>query len=423
MDAVMLRHYGLALATLITFVAWSVSYAQSLDPQKPAALGAGINKGNVDSMSGDHYYYFWAGPGHIDVKMAFKEMGIFGAPLRQALNFDFFDESRQLLSHNAVVSIGNLERIVNSGDFRSRQKVVLAVTPQKALVRLGGYYEIEVTGAAAFDGPASATAGVAPKGTQLVHPGGPLIQPGGALVQPGAALYKPGQASAASPQPPAGHDKASRHTKTAQGQINIPQVAATTCAVMSGQRKLDGRALQYLLLLDDDLVGNPVTIVLYREVINQCPKAYLNYQQRKRVSNPFPPGFLVNPNPSPLITPGSSLTNQSPASQTRSRGDMAKYDEAIQLRPNDAKVYGDRGNSRFAQQDYQGAIADYTEMIRLKPKYPEGYANRGLARKNSGDKQGAIADLRVAMTLFKAQGEQNAYRKVLGWLKEAQDLP
>jgi hypothetical protein len=217
---VTLRHCGLALATLIMFIAGSVSHAQSLDPQQPAALGAGVNKGNVDSMSGDHYYYFWAGPGHIDVKMGFKEMGIFGAPLRQALNFDFFDESGKLLSHNAVVSLANVERITTSGDLSSRQKVILAVTPQKGLVRLGGYYEIEVTGAVAFDGPASATAGVTPKGTELVHPGGPLLQPGGVLVQPGGALSKRGQASAADPpQPPEGTAKLIAEGTTVRGSL------------------------------------------------------------------------------------------------------------------------------------------------------------------------------------------------------------
>jgi hypothetical protein len=212
MDLTMLRRCGLALAALMAFVAGSVSHAQTLDPQKPAALGAGVNKGNVDSMSGDHYYYFWAGPGHIDVKVAFKEIGIYGAPVRQALTFDFFDESGKLLSHNAVVSIANLERMVIGGDFRSRQKVSLALTPQKALVRLGGYYEIEITGAAAFGGSASATAGVTPKGPELLHPGGPLLQPGGALVQPGGSLYKSGQAAATNPpRPPAGQGEVSRH--------------------------------------------------------------------------------------------------------------------------------------------------------------------------------------------------------------------
>src|SRR5437899_1602922 len=86
---------------IVWLFAASICYGQSLDPHKPAPLGAGINKGNIDNFSGAHYYYFWAKLGHINVRMAFKEMGIFGAPLRQALNFDFLDESGKLLSHNA----------------------------------------------------------------------------------------------------------------------------------------------------------------------------------------------------------------------------------------------------------------------------------------------------------------------------------
>ncbi|MBW4448485.1 MAG: tetratricopeptide repeat protein [Spirirestis rafaelensis WJT71-NPBG6] len=199
--------------------------------------------------------------------------------------------------------------------------------------------------------------------------------------------------------------------KTAYAQINIPQMATTTCAVMAGQRKLDRQALQYLSILDDDFAdANPVAIALYREVIKQCPKTYLNFQQRKRVSNPFRPGYLVKPNPTPLL-------NSNPQS------DMAKYDEAIRQHPNNAEVYFDRGNARLAQKDFQGAIADYTEFLRLEPNNPKVYANRGLARKNLGDKKGAIADLEVAMKLFKAKGDQSSYQKILPWLREAKNLP
>lgn len=199
--------------------------------------------------------------------------------------------------------------------------------------------------------------------------------------------------------------------ETAYAQINIPQVAARTCAVMAGKRKLDRQSLQYLSILDDDFAdANPVAIALYREVVKQCPKTYLNFQQRKRVSNPFPPGYLVKPNPTPLLN-----SNPQP--------DMAKYDEAIRQHPNNTKVYFDRGNARFAQKDFQGAIADYTEFLRLEPNNPKAYANRGLARTNLGDKKAAIADLEVAMKLFKAKGDQSSYQKILPLLREAKKLP
>ena len=92
--------------------------------------------------------------------------------------------------------------------------------------------------------------------------------------------------------------------QAAQAQINIPQAAATTCAVMAGQQQPDRRSFQYLLLLDEDLADlNPIAIALYREVVRQCPKTYLSFQQRKRVNSPYPRGSLVNPTPTPLLGP------------------------------------------------------------------------------------------------------------------------
>ena len=92
--------------------------------------------------------------------------------------------------------------------------------------------------------------------------------------------------------------------EAAQAQINIPQAAATTCAVMAGQRQPDGRSLQYLFLLDEDLGDlNPLALALYREVLRTCPKAYLSFQQRKRANTPYPRGSLLDPNPTPHIDP------------------------------------------------------------------------------------------------------------------------
>jgi hypothetical protein len=184
-----LRRLTCGVGVIVWFFAASVGHGQSLDPHKPAPLGAGINKGNIENFSGAHYYYFWAEPGHIDIRMAFKEMGMWGASLRQALNFDFFDESGKLLSHNAVASAANLEQITTKGDFDSRRKVVLVITAQKGLVRLGGYYEVEITGTAVFDGSAGATAGVRPKSSEPLLPGGSVnLLPGGpANLLPGKA--------------------------------------------------------------------------------------------------------------------------------------------------------------------------------------------------------------------------------------------
>lgn len=206
------------------------------------------------------------------------------------------------------------------------------------------------------------------------------------------------------------------NTEIAQAQINIQQIATKTCAVMAGQQKPDRQSFQYLLLLDDDEAfgsGNPVAFALSQAVLKQCPQAYLNFQHRKRVSNPFARGSLVKPNPTQLYHPESGSSNSSTSSV-----DMRKYDEAVRLHPNDINVYINRGNARYESKDYQGAIADYTQIVRLEPKNPKGYANRGLARKNLGDTVGAISDWQIALKLFKAQGDQDSYKKVQAWLSE-----
>lgn len=206
------------------------------------------------------------------------------------------------------------------------------------------------------------------------------------------------------------------YAETAQAQINIQQIATKTCAVMAGQQKPDRQSFQYLLLLDDDEAfgsGNPVAFALSQAVLKQCPQAYLNFQHRKRGSNPFAPGVLVKPNPTQIYNSESGSPNSSTSSV-----DMMKYDEAVRLHPHNINVYIKRGNARYESKDYQGAIADYTQIIRLEPKNPIGYANRGLVRESLGDKQSAIADWQVALKLFKAQGDNNSYQKVQTWLQE-----
>ena len=69
-----------------------------------------MNRGNVDNSGKGHTFYFYAGPGHIDVDMAFEEMGLFGAPLRQTMNFDLYNDNDTPASHNTVVSQGALAR-------------------------------------------------------------------------------------------------------------------------------------------------------------------------------------------------------------------------------------------------------------------------------------------------------------------------
>jgi tetratricopeptide (TPR) repeat protein len=75
------------------------------------------------------------------------------------------------------------------------------------------------------------------------------------------------------------------------------------------------------------------------------------------------------------------------------------YSQAIQLKPDYALAFYNRGVTRGKQGDLDGALADYNEAIRIKPDYPSALNNRGLARADQGDLDGAIADYNQAIRL------------------------
>jgi outer membrane protein OmpA-like peptidoglycan-associated protein len=167
--------------------------AQSHEMKSPTPLAPGLNKGNVDSIVGPNYYYFTAGPGHWQVHLTFHEMGFLGQPHRQFCNFDFINPQGQV-SHMQIWSQGNTATLDNHGDFVERKRMLLKVSGQSNLVRLGGYYEITITGAAQFDGREGSSAGVAmkqseslihPSNDSLVHSSGPLVSSSGPLVKGG----------------------------------------------------------------------------------------------------------------------------------------------------------------------------------------------------------------------------------------------
>jgi tetratricopeptide (TPR) repeat protein len=81
------------------------------------------------------------------------------------------------------------------------------------------------------------------------------------------------------------------------------------------------------------------------------------------------------------------------------QGAIADYDQALRINPNSAAAYFNRGNARSALGDYQGAIADYDQALRINPNFTLAYNNRGLARSDLSDNQGAIADYDQALRI------------------------
>ena len=78
---------------------------------------------------------------------------------------------------------------------------------------------------------------------------------------------------------------------------------------------------------------------------------------------------------------------------------LSAYDTAIQLQPDYAEVYNNRGNIKSGLGSHDAALDDYNEAIRLNPNFAEAYSNRGSMKFRLGEHAAALADLNEAICL------------------------
>ena len=75
------------------------------------------------------------------------------------------------------------------------------------------------------------------------------------------------------------------------------------------------------------------------------------------------------------------------------------YTKAIELKPDFADAYVNRGVAWLNSDETGKAIANFTEAIKLKPGYAIAYYGRGMARGKTGETEKAIADYTKAIEL------------------------
>ena len=93
---------------------------------------------------------------------------------------------------------------------------------------------------------------------------------------------------------------------------------------------------------------------------------------------------------------------------------IADFNRAIQLDPNYAVAYNNRGVV-YSMDDYDLAMADYTQAIQLDPNYAQAYANRGYGYSTIADYVHARADWEQALKL---DPNDEGVRYNLEWLRQ-----
>lgn len=77
----------------------------------------------------------------------------------------------------------------------------------------------------------------------------------------------------------------------------------------------------------------------------------------------------------------------------------ADYDKLIELDPNNADAYCERGDFYYETDEYDKAIVDYNRAIELAPNHASAYFNRGCAYGEIGAYDKAILDYNRAIEL------------------------
>jgi tetratricopeptide (TPR) repeat protein len=85
--------------------------------------------------------------------------------------------------------------------------------------------------------------------------------------------------------------------------------------------------------------------------------------------------------------------------QKNYKGAIIDYTKAIEINPNNTKVYYNRGFLKVKLKDNYGAISDFTKAIEINHNYGRAYGNRGIAKENIGDLKGACSDWKKAIEL------------------------
>ncbi|MDI1242666.1 MAG: hypothetical protein PSX80_12185 [bacterium] len=128
--------------------------AQSLKPENPYAMSAGINKGTSDSLVGTQYWYFYALPGSNRVTVRLKTPAtLYGAQMNNNIvTIALYDEKRTFKITKAVAGIKNSSEATFTADnVKAKMKIIVSVIPpNQNLVRMGGEYELEATGNVQF---------------------------------------------------------------------------------------------------------------------------------------------------------------------------------------------------------------------------------------------------------------------------------
>lgn len=97
---------------------------------------------------------------------------------------------------------------------------------------------------------------------------------------------------------------------------------------------------------------------------------------------------------------------------------IADYNKAIALNPQDAVAYWSRGNAYYRLGKNSQAIADYNKAIALDPQNADAYYNSGLVYIILGEKEKAKESWLIAAELYHKQDRAEKYQNTIKLIEQ-----
>ena len=122
---------------------------------------------------------------------------------------------------------------------------------------------------------------------------------------------------------------------------------------------------------------------------NRCAEL-TNMQESDKAIEDCSQAIQLNPNGA------DAFSNRGGAYRAKGQYDRAIEDlnQAIRLNPNLADAFYNRGIAYRRKGQYDRAIDDYSQAIRLNPNYAAAFYNRGLSWERKNDLQRALVDFK-----------------------------
>lgn len=156
---------------------------------------------------------------------------------------------------------------------------------------------------------------------------------------------------------------------------------------MFEQGKFEEESDEAEKVFNDEELANKVTDIWLNDKFDEIEEAFKSVQEKnlKEVKTIL----------------SYALNNKAVALYRKKEYDKAisDYNKALELNPENEKIYIGRGVVYIMKEDFDKAITDFDIAIKLNPEHDESYINRGVAYGGKGEFDKAISDFDIGIDL------------------------